>query len=107
MSSISSWRVALTVMPVMGSSAPELVALADALDGPMRAVSSRNSSGTAAGGFLLASGEEELLDARGRVGVAATDHVVVMEVLGAVAHAADVEGGAGLHGVEGAPGRRR
>ena len=50
MRSIASGWVALTVMPVMGVVGPELVALADALDGD-------------SGGLFLASGEEEFLDA--------------------------------------------
>src|SRR5690242_15107717 len=47
--------------------------------------------GDRGGCLILAPGEVELLDARRCLRVASENHAVVVEVLGAMAHAADVE----------------
>src|SRR5215510_3248006 len=51
-------------------------------------------------GFVLALGQVQLLDALRGVAEAAADHHLLVEVLVAVAHAADVERHAGLHAGE-------
>ena len=58
---------------------------------PSSAPSSTYSSGTAFGRLVAPAREEQLLDPLGRVGVAAPHHRVLVEVVIACAHAADVQ----------------
>src|SRR5215210_7130014 len=80
---------------------PDFVALLDALDGADEGKLVAELVGDGLLGLLLTAGEEEVLDAPGGVAVAVTGDELVVEVLVAGAHAADVEGEVRLHRGEG------
>ena len=96
-SSSASGCSAMIVSPVMPRVGPRAVALADPRRPARPGALVAELVGHGVDRLVLAPRQVQLLDALGGVAVAAADHHVLVEVLVAMAHAADVERDARLH----------